>query len=151
MRTHTLALALFAALVTFPAVSEAQRLSPPLNAAGPFTLGAPESTVTGLTQILTLTGPNYVGQPKPFDDLLFYNATTGQAWIIVNLGSLYGQTSQSRNTSVAQFECIVFVQLEPGLTLTATHIDEDRLTDILGYRPTDGRIFRYYRRGFPGC
>lgn len=139
-------------LVALTAASaQAQRATPALTTPGPIAAGAIEQGPVGVTQILTLQGINYGGEVKANNhDLLLYNEHTGHAWFVYNKGILYGQFNYSPNVSTPQHECVVFAPLAPGLKLTATKIDDDLVDDIVGVR-ADGKIFRYYRRGWPGC
>lgn len=151
MRSMVMGLLALGVMLLGADLAQAQRVTPPLAAAGPITPGTVEQTVVGITQVLSLRGPSYGGAPRSADDLLLYNEHTGAAWLVVNVGWLYGQHGTAYHLPTYQMECVVYVPLPPGLRLTASHIDEDGFTDVIGLRVADGKVFRFYRRGWSGC
>jgi hypothetical protein len=143
MLTRTLFVALLLLSLSSPAL--AQRVPPPAADPGPFSAPVVEQGAIGDLQVVALDALDYAGDPKVLQDLLFYDRTSGAALLVVSLGALYGVVGHPL------YECVRFVWFAPGLTLTAQRMENKRAHDLLGYQPATGQVYRYFRRGAPGC
>lgn len=143
----------------FASDASAQRSLPSKGASGPFAAVPVEQGPAGDIQIVSLQGVNYDLSPKWFNhDVLIYDKTTGQAWFVYNMGVMYGSVGYPLHSPLPQYECVVSVPpspgnpsgFAPGLELTASKIDDNFADDLIGVNAA-GQIFRYLRRGGPGC